>query len=51
MRRLRYELGGVWASAIEDAVSSQALSQLIGLAYGRTLISIGEQALGETTNV
>ena len=39
-------------SAIEDAVSSQALSKLIGLAYDRTLdLDRWEQAFGETTRL
>ena len=37
MRQLQLSLEESGASAIEDAVSSQALSKPIGLAYDRTL--------------
>ena len=37
MRRLRHELGGIPGIGYQDAVSSQALSKPIGLAYDRTL--------------
>ena len=39
------------ASAIEDAVSSQALSKLIGLAYRTLDLYRWEQAFGETTRL
>jgi hypothetical protein len=39
------------ASAIEDAVSSQALSKLIGLAYRTLDLDRREQAFGETTRL
>jgi hypothetical protein len=39
------------ASAIEDAVSSQALSKLIGLAYRTLDLDRWEQAFGETTRL
>ena len=39
------------ASAIEDAVSSQALSNLIGFAYRTLDLDRWEQAFGETTRL